>query len=74
MGLRMNGAPRWSDGAPEWVVDGSRLLDAGDVANGAAGGAGGEGCVGLEGLRDLAVAGYLIVTPRKIYLPFDLFI
>jgi len=50
------------------------FLDAGDVADGAAGGAGGEGGVGLEGLRDLAVAGYLIVTPRKIYLPFDLFI
>ena len=32
------------------------LLDAGDVADGAAGGAGGECGIALEGLRDLAVA------------------
>ena len=35
----------------------SLLLDAGDVADGAASGAGGEGSVGLEGLGDLAGAG-----------------
>ena len=64
----MNGAPRWSDGAPKWVVDGLLLLDAGDVAGGADGG----GVVGPEGLRDLAVAGYLIVTPSRVYLPLDL--
>jgi hypothetical protein len=42
--------------ASEPPVDMTRLLDAGNVADGAAGGAGGEGGVGLEGLRDFAGA------------------